>query len=219
MKKLTKMRLGNCFFLIIFILISISVHTASAADGVCFGLRFEDTASETGTIRKAYFNLKKGTENPVCVSVSLKYDGNIYEEVKEEDIKPLVNLNKTITKSLGEGNDGFKIIRVSVGLEDLINNNTNPLPEGDNFTVNFKVRSGKTQNDNSIAFNTDNDLGTNQASTKEPRLLVVATESGDVLDPGTPMEGTDLVSKATNGSSNSCFINLLYTDSRESEGN
>jgi len=205
MKKLKKIRLSSCLFLIIFLLFIINIYTASATDEVKFGLRFEDITSETIKIRRAYFNLKKGTAEPVSISVSLQYERSIFEQVQLSDIAPHENLkNKTISTSFIR-DDKSDTIRVSVGLE---NYNSETLPEGDIFTVDFKVLGGVTPSDDSISFNKDDSLGPNQASTKEPRLLIVATESGDILDSGSPVDPTNVLDKENNGS-NSCFINLL----------
>ncbi|MEW5803318.1 MAG: hypothetical protein AB1847_14585 [bacterium] len=196
-------------FIFLFLLIAgfppAQILAAPAADQVVFVLSKENTTSGTGqAIHKVTFGIEKGSGAvPVCLTTTIEYNLNVFSLFTEADLSPSSaanSINKDVTPNLSKNSQG--IIKVGVGVEDY---NDTPLPDGDLFTINFKVKSGATPSADDVFITHDISEGPNQASNSGATLLKVADESGEIFD--STLDVAD--SGSSSGSKGSCFIGSL----------
>ncbi len=203
MKTLVKIFRASFFIFFIFTSLSLQVHAAPAADEVGFSLRSEDITTQSGQVRRVYFNIQKGANAvPVSLTTTLGYAPELFTAVQSTDVVPSAGLNKVVSPNIDQNNPG--IIRLSVGVEDY---NGEALPAGELFYISFKVMPGVDLEANSVDFNYDINLGPNQAGTREATLLKVVNEWNIDFDNENTAAGGD---KSSEVKAHSCFIGMFY---------
>ncbi|MEW6379922.1 MAG: hypothetical protein AB1611_09990 [bacterium] len=180
---------------------------APASDQVVFSFEKENVTSPGGQIHRVHFGIQKGSAVvPVCLTTSIEYDTEVFDLFSEEDLVASSNVsNKAVTPNLSKNDQG--IIKVGVGVEDY---NDTPLPEGEMFYINFRVKPGVTPEEDDVAFNYNIMLGPNQASDSSARLLKVADVTGAIFNDKIEVANTTPPPKKSGGGSKgSCFIGSL----------
>lgn len=179
------------------------------ADQVIFSFKKENITPTSGqNIHRVKFGIEKGsTAVPVCLTTSIEYNTDVFTLFTEPDLVVSSNIsnepiNKTVTPNLSKNNLG--ILKVGVGVE---NYNDTPLPAGDLFYIDFKVKPGATPSEDDVSFNYDLNLGPNQASDKSARLLKVANDAGEIFNNNLEVAASG--KKSGGGGGGSCFIGSI----------
>lgn len=179
---------------------------APAPDQVIFSFDKENVSSSGGQLHRVHFGIQKGSAVvPVCLTTTIEYDTEVFDLFSEEDLVASSNVsNKAVTPNLSKNEQG--VIKVGVGVEDY---NDTPLPEGEMFYINFKVKPGATPNEDDVTFSYNVEMGPNQASNSSAKLLQVTDAAGAIFNDKIEVANTTPPRKSGGGSKGSCFIGSL----------